>query len=367
MVSSLIVFLNAQQVLILSFCVMVLGIVMLAFWFWLYRVCCPASSARRVRVEVDRDAGGQQVTVLHREPWPGIQEAGKLTVTPLPAIETEELPCIGISTGIFYDRDIFYCLPLIKEAGFRFVEVWASPQKNGDYVHFDWHKDSQVQMLAACLRTLGLKVSSLHAPFSDALNISDPDEVRRKAAVLETLRTADVLKFLGGEFLVVHPASNDNWHPDRNSRFAQSRKSLEEIARYVRDWGLKLAVENQLPHILGGDAQTLRALVEGLPPDSVGFCFDTSHANLYPGQKLENTFKQMADRIMTLHVSDNYGERDDHFALGDGRIDWNSFAGALRSSNYNGVFMLEVSRDSLQHGQLATLDSVYRRAMQFLN
>ena len=248
---------------------------------------------------------------------------------------------IGISTGFIYDRNIQESLILIKGAGFRFIEVWSCPL-NGEYVHFDWRQEQKIRDLESSLYELDLKVNSLHAPFSESLDISDINETFRTEAVKATIRTAEVLKRLGGEILVLHPASKNHHMHNKQARLDQSRKSIEEIFRHTQELGLKIALENQLPHILGGDVPTLLSILGAYPKEKMGICFDTSHANLYPEHNVVEPYRKLADRVIALHVSDNYGQRDDHFIPGDGTIDWQKFIAALRETDYRGVFTLEI-------------------------
>jgi sugar phosphate isomerase/epimerase len=273
---------------------------------------------------------------------------------------------IGISTGLFYDRDIAEALPLIKEAGFGLIEVWAGPDKNGEYNHFNWRQKHKVQALCDLLKKLDIKVSSLHAPFSDDLDISSSNELKRKVAVNEVLRTLEILKQLGGQYLVLHPASTGSSPKDRDKLYKQSRKSIEDVFRCMSGMELKLAVENQLPHILGGDIRTLLSLIEGLPAKDVGICYDSSHANLYGGYPVENSFKDLAERIMTVHISDNNCTYDDHLMPGDGKINWQSFVEAMAQSGYKGEFMLEVLCDARKSDKRAIIKNTYNKAKEIL-
>ena len=248
---------------------------------------------------------------------------------------------IGLSTAFLYERNILETLPVIRHGGFAALEIWSSP--NGEeYSHFDWRNDDEVRAFERALRDHGLAVNSLHAPFSPRIDLSDGDEAVRKASVDAVKRTADVLKQVGGRFLVVHPATRESHGQDRNYRFQQSRKSLEELTRHAQALGVMVAVENQLPHILGGDVATLTALLEGLPRETVGICFDTSHAHLDRRTSLEAMFRELSDRVVTLHVSDNHRHYDDHLAPGAGTIHWQSFIDMLYALRYPGIFMLEV-------------------------
>jgi len=159
----------------------------------------------------------------------------------------------GISTGLFYKTSILEALPVIKNAGFEVVEIWAGTEKYGAFTHFDWHKEREIKSLELCINGLGLKVDALHSPFSEIIDISSPDEKMRLFAVEEIERSMYCMKRLGGKNLVIHPASTDQSLKDYISvRFSKSRQSLETLYIRAQDLGVRLAVETQLPHIFGG-------------------------------------------------------------------------------------------------------------------
>jgi len=249
----------------------------------------------------------------------------------------------GISTGLFYKTNILEALPVIKNAGFEIVEIWAGTEKYGAFTHFDWHKDNEIRAVELCLKGLDIKVDALHSPFSETIDISSPDEKTRHFAVEEIERSMYCMKRLGGRNLVVHPAATDqSLKEDILTRFSQARKSLEELYIRAEDLNIRIAVETQLPHIFGGETETLRRLINGFSHDVCGFCYDSSHANLYRRGAVE-TFKEIAERVFSLHISDNKGSTDDHLIPGDGTINWQDLIYQIKKSSNNcDVFMLEV-------------------------
>jgi sugar phosphate isomerase/epimerase len=57
------------------------------------------------------------------------------------------------------------------------------------------------------------------------------------------------------------------------------------------------------------------------------FCFDAGHAHMEDG--IEKSFETMRERIVTAHVHDNHGEKDEHLLPYDGTIDWEALLAAL--------------------------------------
>lgn len=276
---------------------------------------------------------------------------------------------IGISTGFFYAQDLIKSLPLIQLSGFKHLEIWGGPEKNGEYIHYRWHRPEYTQELLFHLEKLELSVFSLHAPYYSELDISDLDEDKRKFAVKEIQRIAQILKHLNGKVLVIHSAVKEfdlRNFPQRRARFEQCKKSLTEISAIVRELNLKVALETLLPHILGGQIEVLQELLAGFDKNYLGICFDTSHVRLWPEVNLNTVLEKLAPQIIAFHISDNYGKYDDHFPLGEGTIHWPSFFETLKRVNYQGVLTLEVLNNPKLGEPEIVLPQIYKKIENYL-
>jgi len=273
---------------------------------------------------------------------------------------------IGVSTGLFYHRSILEILPLISEAGFRYIEIWAGPIQYGGTSHFDWHKETEVNSLRKALPVFNLTAISLHAPFSEYTDISSPDPVYRNLSIREIERALLVARELNIETVILHPASTPRSKEKFSEHFPAARESLDYLAVIAQNLGIRIAIETQLPHILGGDAETIEKLIGHLPYRNVGICFDTSHVNLWPTGLREN-FRRLSARIIALHISDNNGQFDDHLIPGEGKINWTEFVHDLRQSQNNSNFMLEVLGTARQKDPHYILKTSFQQAKKYLN
>ena len=267
---------------------------------------------------------------------------------------------IGISTGILYKNDLIESLQLIKEAGFDNIEVWTGIGGEGKRVHYDYHNWDYTRRLKEKLKELTLRVVSLHAPFSEELDISQLEEERRDSAVSEIEKVIDVLEFLGGNILVFHPSTAPSHFENlvqKMYRLSQAKKSISEILKYCQDKPVKLALENQLPDILCGYSVDLLKLIWEINSQKVGICLDTSHANL--SENVSDVVKKFKDWIINLHISDNFGTSDDHNIPGKGNINWQIFVQTLKLVEYKGVFVLEL----LEQGKGWDSQKVLREAL----
>jgi len=268
---------------------------------------------------------------------------------------------IGISTGILYKRDLIESLKLIKEAGFDNIEIWAGIGREGKFIHYDYHDWDYTRRLKDKLGELALRVVSLHAPFSQELDISQMEEEKRNFAISEIEKAIDVLEFLEGSILVFHPSTAPSHFENlmqKMYRLSKTKRSIDEVLEYCQHKPIRLALENQLPHILCGYSVDLLKLVWEINCQKLGICFDTSHASL--AENVCDVVKKFRNWIISLHVSDNLGSSDDHNIPGKGNINWKLFVSTLKLINYNGVFMLEL----LEQGKGWDTEKVLREAIR---
>jgi sugar phosphate isomerase/epimerase len=105
----------------------------------------------------------------------------------------------------------------------------------------------------------------------------------------------------------------------------------------------------------------LQRLLDKQPPELLGFCYDSGHANIHGNF---TQLKPFRERLLVTHLHDNRGDADSHQPPGWGTIDWDAvvrwleghgkplnlevthspehFTGDLRG-------FLEATRDSLKH------------------
>ena len=243
---------------------------------------------------------------------------------------------IGVSTGIAYRHPIEGVLPLVRRQGFTAIEVSTAP------AHLDIGDPIRLRALRQQIDDLGLRVHSLHAPFGHDVNFTSPDEVQRRHALHRLTLAADALQTLGGRLYVIHPGGEDQrWAWDRDGRLALSVEGLNEVWQRCQERGLTLVVETPLPHLLGGQSADFSWILERLPREGTGVCVDTSHCGL--GGTLSAAIASAGRRLVHVQASDNHGYTDDHLPPGKGVIDWRAVEDALVASDYQGVFMLEVT------------------------
>lgn len=186
----------------------------------------------------------------------------------------------------------------------------------------------------------GLQVWSVHAPFGRGVDLSAPDELRRRESVAQIQRACEVAGMLEANCVVVHAGRDGDDESEREIRRRQSLRSLNCLLKRSCRLGVRIAVEylpanKQRLCNSGAEIREIFGLCDGRP----GVCLDTNHANLR--EDLAEVTRELADLICTLHISDNDGERELHAMPGEGVIDWSEFMDALDEIGYDGPLVYE--------------------------
>jgi sugar phosphate isomerase/epimerase len=228
-----------------------------------------------------------------------------------------------LSTYRFLDQQLNHALlGEIASAGFASVEVFCAPH------HFNYSDPQSVRELGDALRQHKLTLHSLHAPTERdlapgresgvPLSISDPERIRRLDAVDEIKRTLEVTEKIPCQYLIQHIGHGRQAADPRKLDAAFT--SLENLAMFAKARGVTIALENT-PSELGSPSVLHKFLVETHLHD-LKLCFDTGHAHLDEG--VGPGFEAMRDHLVTSHIHDNHGDKDEHLLPFDGTIDWDA-------------------------------------------
>jgi sugar phosphate isomerase/epimerase len=89
----------------------------------------------------------------------------------------------------------------------------------------------------------------------------------------------------------------------------------------------------------------------------MGFCLDSGHLHV-TGSDPAETIKAIGGRLKTLHLHDNFGDKDQHLAPFLGTINWRTYAESLRDCGYEGDLNFEVN-PLRQPGVTETMRELY--------
>ncbi len=248
-----------------------------------------------------------------------------------------------LSTHLFLTQRLHPgLLEIAAKSGAEAVELFAARQ------HFDYGDREHITEIAAWFRSNELKAFSMHAPlFPDremgragapAVNVLHPEKARRIDAMDEIKRALEVAEILPFQNLVLHLGERTDGWSQRTIEYAET--ALEHLGAFAHPLGVRLLVENLL-----SDPTTPEHLLEILELGhlkNVCICLDLGHAHLTVG--VAAAIATAAPRIVSVHVHDNHGVKDEHLWPGDGDIPWPATIAALKALPTQPAIVLEIEK-----------------------
>ena len=262
-----------------------------------------------------------------------------------------------LSSYVFANRKLTPALLAeVEAAGIGAVELFCLR------THFDYRTAQELRELADWLKDRSFRVHALHSPTERdsgsnrqsgiPLSISDLERSRRIEAVDEVKRALDVAEVFPFTYFVQHVCSSRDEADPR--RWDAAFNSIEHLALFARQRGVTIAVENT-PGEMATPAN-LRTFLAETRLTNVKFCFDTGHAHL--GEGVEPGWKIMHDLVVTAHLHDNRGEKDEHLLPFDGAIDWKA---TLQGLGRELPLVLELKTEAVPEHPLEKIVAVFEK------
>jgi len=221
-----------------------------------------------------------------------------------------------------------------------------------EYSHACHWSPEECEKVRVMTDRIGLTPWSMHA--WAGWDITTEDGARQSADMLAVaVRNALVL---GTERVIHHPCGKKLDSPEDRSLVEREA----ELIAGVWKPGVRFAFENM------HSRPTLEyaiALADALGEKRAGICVDTGHAalgDLGPGRAI----RMAGERLITTHIQDNLGERDDHMPPWDGTIDWEDVIAALREVEYPGCVQLELTDQPADPERRAGIKEELRRGVE---
>jgi sugar phosphate isomerase/epimerase len=243
----------------------------------------------------------------------------------------------------------------IARSGVRNIEIFCAMP------HFNYADSQAIRDLGSVIEENRLTLHSLHAPTQRDLapgresgfpiSISDAERVRRVDAVDEVKRALEVAERIPFKYLILH-IGHSRQEADGRS-FDAAFNSLEHLVVFAKHRGVSIALENTRGEF--GCPSSLTQFIKETHMKDLRFCFDIGHAHIDGG--VSSALEEMQGRIVSTHLHDNHGEKDEHLLPGDGTIDWDAALATLKANPEPLPFVLEL-KEQAGTGGGPTLDQV---------
>ncbi len=228
----------------------------------------------------------------------------------------------------------------IAQAGFSAVEIFCASQ------HFSYRDPQRVREIGEALDEYRLGLHSVHSPTDRdrspgresgvVISISDPERIRRLDAVDEIKRVLDVAEQIPFQYLIQHMGHGRQAADPRKLDAAFT--SLESLSMFAKARGVTIALENT-PDELGAPA-SLQHFITDTHLHDLKLCFDIGHAHIEEG--VPASFDAMRERVVSTHIHDNHGDKDEHLLPFEGTIDWDAALAGFAAAPVTLPFVFEI-------------------------
>lgn len=224
----------------------------------------------------------------------------------------------GIFINFGFEMDTRSRIDLIRKTGFDSVMVWFGAGDEKETVDY--------------AREQGLYVSNAHLPFKNINRIWEDGE-DGDAMTDNFCRLVRLCGELSVPVAVFHVSSTFTPPPFGELGIAR----ISRVVKAAEECGVDIAFENlrRLDY--------LKYVYDNIPSKRAKFCFDCGHHNyLCPDADL---FSMYGNRLVAIHLHDNFGDYDWHMLPFDGNVDFDMVTKGLHSIGYEGPISLEVHQD----------------------
>jgi len=231
---------------------------------------------------------------------------------------------LGIFSWFGYRLHMARRAKLIKDAGFTITSIWWGDEEK--------ENTGSLHDLPAIIRDTGLAIDNIHVPFQDCANLAaDNPSVRQKIIDRHIAWLSDCARHKI-PIMVMHTCPEQDNPPPPNKYILDS---LAQILKHAENLNITIAIENtrRQDHI--------DFVFSKINSRKLAICYDSSHDVLWSDRPFEILAKY-ADRLVTVHLSDNDGLEDRHWLPNQGNIDWQKLAKAFPHRTYEGPLMLEI-------------------------
>jgi sugar phosphate isomerase/epimerase len=220
------------------------------------------------------------------------------------------------------------------------VEKRLNPEIGLDGETLDSFSQKDFTKLASLLRNENLSVT-LHAPFFD-LCPGAMDSLVLKASRDRLRQVFDLVPLFEPETIVCHTGyDNKRYHDTQQTWLEIALDTWKPLVKQLGTTTTTLVFEN----VYEKTPQMLLQLLTHLKGSHTGFCFDTGHMNTFSETDMEGWLKVLGPFIKQLHLHDNDGSWDQHWAIGDGNIPFEVLFRYLNTKLTMPVITIEAHRE----------------------
>lgn len=251
---------------------------------------------------------------------------------------------IGSATFVDLEHDFFSFLEFLRDNGLDTVEFRC------EWPLFDpeeiLHQKDFIKKLKDLLQTVEL-TPLVHGSYID-VNLACTSNLLRRSAVKRIIKCVKIAYLLDAEYVTLHLGYLHGDYLPKRLDIARrlARESLVSILNAAREHQVKICIENKekkrARHLMTNPLEIM-TFINSLNDyhEVLYVTFDVGHANTWKCD-LKTFFNVIKDKVRVVHLHDNHGTEDEHLAIGDGLIDFDTLIPYIISKCHDIILILEI-------------------------
>lgn len=232
---------------------------------------------------------------------------------------------------------------------------------------YDMHASINHKELKSLSQRYEVGLWSYHLPFApfSVIDISSLNRELRENAINLYTKLIEKAADIGIDKFIVHPSGEPIAPEERADRMRYSMQTLDTLAEIAHRCGAVIAVEDLPRTCIGNTSDEIDKLIGA--NDKLRVCFDTNH--LLSEDNIQ-FMKKLADKIITVHISDYDFVDERHWLPGEGMLDWNKMFATFKEIGYKGAWLYEIGLKCPQtiiRERDLTFDDFYENALSIFS
>lgn len=239
---------------------------------------------------------------------------------------------IGIQNMFLVNKAIEEDIKFAHAHGFKWVELMFEHHTSPSFLSED-----EIKAIKRVASNHEIKLRA-HIPFIQSVVNFNPEFMSLTKKLV--FKSMEFCKIAGIGILTFHPPYA-YFKPLENVYKKIEKKAFEKYIKKAKEFGVVLALENLPQHQCPmNPLDELKRYFAAYP--DLRFTFDIGHWNTFKEKESFLTYlKEFKNKLVNIHVHDNDGEADKHWAIGAGNINWTIFFKCLKAIGYKGPLILE--------------------------
>jgi len=242
------------------------------------------------------------------------------------------------SSFVYFNYSLQEAIRRLHRYGYQGIEVWG-----GRPHAYRQDLDDELDEIIALLDRLDMTVPNfIPAQFRYPSILCSLKETVRQDSVGYIQDAIDNALRLGAPYVSLCPGMT-LFDEDLDKGWAQLRKSFIELLDYTEGTDLALLIEpaHAAESTLILTVEDGLRMIGEIGSERLGILLDTGHANVN-GEDLGEAVRRLKGVPLHIHIDDNHGDSDAHLIPGEGSIDFQPFAQALKEIDYQGFISAEL-------------------------